>query len=499
VAAAPDDSGAAAVQERPAQSRPKRSKKGAAPVYVAPRRGELPWGELAGSAQAGAQLRDAASQVMDLIETLANPLGSDHPNIQRRKDELIEAVFQRTESVEAIHRTGGPTAAHQVVANGIAHKLRDMRAANIHKGVYGRVAYDAVMQAAICEVEDGNARKADLARVLDVHRSSIYLALERNEKCLKEGEIVMLDPTRKQRSDAAPAETRAAIQNFWAANTRPSPDCRPVAVLKLANGDKATHGIHWQEHSQKDLFELYCEDTENPTVGRELFRLNKPYFVKDPKWSGCLCPTCHVLSLLRDGLEAMLKECVASANKCTCSFCERHRVLHAASKEKGSETSYPPQSSSQLYAAMFCAKKVAANDSGFSGTMPTYELGCLRSHLEGKQASFIDGSGNNPALLDTVPECCPDCAGKFPLSPPPECTFCNATGENTDVSYKKYVAVPRIGRTDASDREDLQVVDVERRVFLESMRAQVSGINAHLLSVPPFRLVVRLGFSFSIR
>ena len=45
--------------------------------------------------------------------------------------------------------------------------------------------------------------------------------------------------------------------------------------------------------------------------------------------------------------------------------------------------------------------------------------------------------------------------------------------------YKHYVKTPRLGTSDKSEREDLQVVDVSRTEFLATLRAQLSEVILH--------------------
>ena len=52
----------------------------------------------------------------------------------------------------------------------------------------------------------------------------------------------MLDPARARRKDATSLADIASIQNFWAAATRPSPDAKPLAVLRTTTGEKVQHG-----------------------------------------------------------------------------------------------------------------------------------------------------------------------------------------------------------------------------------------------------------------
>ena len=141
-----------------------------------------------------------------------------------------------------------------------------------------------------------------VADVMDVHRSTVYRAMEHDDTCVQMGNVIILDPHRARRRDATSLEDIAAIENFWAANTHPSPDRSPVATMTTLEGEKVSHGVHWQEKTVKELYEMFCADSGMPIVGRELFRLNRPYFIRKPQWRGCLCPKCHVMRLLIDGM-----------------------------------------------------------------------------------------------------------------------------------------------------------------------------------------------------
>ena len=452
------------------------------PVYAAAHKGELLWSEYDGHTKPGEALQRAVAQVWKVIDKVANPYNSGHANIAIRRDELICALLDQEEVQATLVRQGRPTVAHQLVADGVAHKLCQMRDAQVHKGEYGRVAYNAVMMAAVAKVEERpEVRRTEIARVLQVHRSTLYLALGRAEKLCDMGNgIVILDPVRARRKDATSLADIASVQNFWAAATRPSPDAKPLAVLRSVAGEKVQHGIHWQEYTTAELFERFSADPDSPSIGRELFRLNRPYFVRKPQWRGSLCPKCHVFRLLREGLIELIEQCVAECNTCTCSFCTTHNAAAAEAKAKSTASvpvNYPPQSSEKLWEAMFCPKQAAPADSGFIGTLPCYELGCQMKYLQGKQMAFIDGTGNNPALLDPVPQPCDKCASRFPLAPPEDCAFiANTTAE---VKYMHYVKTPRLGRTDATDREDLQEVSVSRRDFLDSFNAHLSTTLVH--------------------
>jgi hypothetical protein len=393
MAAAAADPGAAAptaAVTRRASMEGNQGEQASPVVYRETKRGEFLWDDMGGHAVPGQALRQAVSTVWQAIEQAANPAESDHPNIQTKRDELIAALFDRTEVNDAMVRMEKPTLAHQVIADGVSCKLEQMREAHVHKGEYGRVAHNAVMQAAVCRVGKwAKVRILAIAETLRVAASTVYRAVGRDEITVKRGDIVILDPRRKRRKDATSFEDIAAIQNFWASNTRPSPDAKPLAVMRTVDGEKVQHGIHWQEYTGTELYSMFIGNPESPTIGREVFRLNKPYFIRKPVWRGSLCPKCHVWRLMREGLTMLLEMCVDESNSCSCSFCAWHKsaARESARPRTAGEppaVPYPPQSSSRTYEALFCAKKAAPEGSGFNGTMPCY----VRKCLIGKRASL---------------------------------------------------------------------------------------------------------------
>ena len=103
-------------------SLPKRQR--SEPV-VEPKRGELPWEQLDGSAQPGKALQRAAKRIWDEIELVANPNGSDKKrrHIEKRIDQLVAATFNRKEALDSLARMEQPNATHQAVATGVAAKL----------------------------------------------------------------------------------------------------------------------------------------------------------------------------------------------------------------------------------------------------------------------------------------------------------------------------------------------------------------------------------------
>ena len=466
---------AGALDDEEWPSLPKRPR--SEPV-VEPKRGELPWDQLDGSARPGKALHEAAKRIWDEIEAVGNPNGSDKKrrHIEERIDQLVAATFNRKEALDSLARMEQPNATHQAIATGVAAKLQEMRDSSVHRQSLGRLCYDALFAAATAKLPDfPQVSVAQVAGALNVHRNTVYAALDRSEQVAVIGGVVLLDPARAQRKDATSLTTINAIQGFWAGATRASPDKRPIAVMDDGKGGKVTHGIHWQERTLSELYDLYCSDAQNPPVSKEIFRRHKPFFIRKPRWRGCLCPRCHVLRLLIDALCDVLKDCVSEDNKCPCAFCKKHKTL-ATTAATDSELSYPPESATSLSSAMMCPKLEALPESGFTGTMPTYELCCIRNRLEGTQDKFITNKKDNPAELPNPPEKCSKCADKFPLSPPPECQFVK---ENKTVMYKHYVKTPRLGTSDKSEREDLQVVDVTRTEFLATLRSQLSEVILH--------------------
>lgn len=65
-----------------------------------------------------------------MIDKVANPYKSGHANIAIRRDELICALLDQEEVQATLVRQGRPTVAHQLVADGVAHKLCQMRDAS---------------------------------------------------------------------------------------------------------------------------------------------------------------------------------------------------------------------------------------------------------------------------------------------------------------------------------------------------------------------------------
>lgn len=474
--------GAAAplVPQPPAEPRGRRSSASYEPgATLLPVKGQLPYSELGAHGEPSHQLTADTTEIVRLLEQKAGRGGSPPfpAATEQRFDELLSELLSRSEITEALQRAGLPTIAHQAVAVGVSQKLGELRGQHIHQSSYGRVAHNAIFQAAVCKLREYDVPIKLVAEVLGVHRSTIYRAMQRNDTCVQMGEAVILDPHRARRRDATSLEDVAKIENFWAANTRPSPDRSPVATMTTLEGEKVQHGVHWQEKTLKELYELFCEDSSMPIVGREVFRLLRPYFIRKPVWRGCLCPKCHVMRLLIDGLGDLLRACVSDKNTCTCVFCTTHKA--AAVDAKDAKTSYPPETITSLFSACFCPKKEAKPDSGYNGTMPCFDISCVCNRLEGKQKAFIDDTGNNPALLDPVPTACPTCAPKFPLTAPSDCKFLSDESDGCEVSYLHYVKAPRLGRSDASDREDLQEKEVTRLEYLKTCREQLSVTGLH--------------------
>ena len=137
-----------------------------------------------------------------------------------------------------LQRAGLPTVAHQAIAESVSQKLGELRGQHIHQGSYGRVAHNAIFQAAVCKLREYDVPVKLVADVMDVHRSTVYRAMEHDDTCVRRGNVIILDPHRARRRDATSLEDIAAIENFWAANTRPSPDRSPVATMTTLEGEK---------------------------------------------------------------------------------------------------------------------------------------------------------------------------------------------------------------------------------------------------------------------
>ena len=89
--------------------------------------GDEPWDQLGGTAQPGGALQWAVRAVLLQIETVGKPLGSDHPNIEKRIDQLVAAAFQHPQIAASLLREKQPNRAHQAIVDGVAHKLNEMR------------------------------------------------------------------------------------------------------------------------------------------------------------------------------------------------------------------------------------------------------------------------------------------------------------------------------------------------------------------------------------
>ena len=441
--------------------------------------------ELPGTARPGQQLGRAVAAVMAVLIGVAG----QGVNGAGRLAEVVVGMAKNGAVSVALMADGWlqGTPAERVVAQGINQTLAEMREKNLQYTSAGRVAYNAIRGAAVSAIPHHPERGlyAGVADALGIPHQKIGAAIEINKRAhdakVSENCVVMLDPSRKERSDTLPPTTVAAIQLFWAENTRPSPDMKPIAKLTLDNGDEIMHGVHWQEKGLADLYDEYCA-TENPTVGKEKFRQLKPYFVRDPTQQSCLCPDCTVMKNLLEPYRGLVAKAVSGT--CECSFCTFHKgkAARAASAPAADQLRppHPPTSPSKLVSALCCEKPLCPEGSGFSGERyPTHKIGCFRRFLVGKHAAFVDNDKNNPAELPSKPIECATCKPKFQLLPPAECQFLSSSDPDATVTYNHYVSVPRHSGS-ASDRETLRETTVTRPEFVKTFEEHFSKYLLHI-------------------
>ena len=306
-------------------------------------------------------------------------VGGDGPHKNQRIATVVRELLRDSELMQALGESDMATEIHRSIADGVRLQLCVMRNNSVHTDKIGRLIHNELMEAATCNLHTlphGSQRL--LAETLGCDVSSVDRALRRHNERAAPGKITIpiLDPERAAYGEAAGKykkkygpETIAKIQESWANNTRPSPDMCPIAKmlvdkdLPAEEGGVVTHGIHWQECTDREMYDLMKEQF-GELCGLTFFVKQRPYFVRKPKWRGCLCPTCHSQRLL---YEAYTREIISAAanesNECTCEFCAYHKTEHAANR-------LPPSGTTQLLATLFCPKaNVSAHpECGFTAT-----------------------------------------------------------------------------------------------------------------------------------
>ena len=133
-----------------------------------------------------------------------------------RRTELAAAVAALPEIRAAAEKLGQPTIAHKAIACGIDKRLAELRAGNYQHTLMGRTAYNNIVDAAICCIDEhinASDKSGDLtavARILGISDRSLYDLRKRSaELDLR----TLLDPTRETRSDATDEKTIQQITN----------------------------------------------------------------------------------------------------------------------------------------------------------------------------------------------------------------------------------------------------------------------------------------------
>ena len=425
--------------------------------YAEGRRGSLPYSELSDS---------ALSHDVSEIATAILKKGGDEDS---RVADLMCGVCKHQEIGRIMAENDMPTPAHLAIALGIRARLHQLQASFAHLTNMGRLVSGALMEAAVSMIGPAGSTPAAVADALGVHPRTVTRAKVRQLKTATLRGHTLLDPSRAKRCDALPSATAQRVQEFWEAETRASPDMQPVATLVLDStldvddpGYCVQHGIHWQEKSTRDLYALMLEK-DGRLCGRETFRLLRPYFVRKPKWRGCLCPTCHVQRLNQEAMRGLVEEAVKDENVCACRWCTFHR-----GRAQQQPPCLPAASTTKLMAELCCSKMNSTVDSGFtSDTMPCFSRNCFKQHLVGKQQKFIEEK------FPDDHQQCEECVDKYVLYPDASCTFI----VDQEIEHKQYRKVPRF--TGVGDREELQLIKAPALEFIETFRAHCSDYLLH--------------------
>jgi hypothetical protein len=473
--------------------------------------------------------RSAVSDVLGYIEERAGSAA--------HAPQLMCDLVSSKVATAALAAGGMATAVHKAIADGIADKIEAIKHASLHKDSTGRLVYDGILGAAVTGLKYVKHGARNLyAQALGISPRSMYYAREREAKLAHVDGVMLLDPRRARRKDALSVEKIKAIQACWEKETKQSPDKWPSVRLVLEDGTEVWHGIHWQQATDRTIFDLYCADPLNPVVGFTSFRLHKPYFIRKQGFRGCLCPKCHQMWLQLDGFRGVLAEASSQDNKCPCSFCCFHRDAARANDaipESFEKVNYPPESMPRLMQAMFCPKPELRHGSGFKGThYPVHSLNCIKHHLINWEETFVEGADGkanlapasiatrSPKLVernsyrldltgsieyeqqdpddtndrcypckdstrsfschvgdekadDALCKCCGE--GQFPITPPADCEFM----KEGEVTVTEMVSVPRLNGKVNATREEACEKTKSRTDFLLGFKDYLSVYLHH--------------------
>ena len=140
--------------------------------------------------------------------------------------------------------------------------------------------------------------------------------------------------------------------------TQASPEMQQ-ATMKCDDGTILEHPIHYLEDTIEEVYEKFCE-ADGELCSLEYFRLQRPYFVRKPKWRHCLCPDCYKMRLLHDGWLTMVDQARMKTNLCKCDFCtfqqhEQHGPsVPAPAPAAALAPAAAPTSDQQPHVAMVC-------------------------------------------------------------------------------------------------------------------------------------------------
>ena len=155
---------------------------------------------------------------------------------------------------------------------------------NLRPGAYVQGSYDP---------ENRNNIKWT-AQQLHRHVATVRKQIEKigktPERCTDLVDGLLKDPKTTQYTAQVPSEIDKAIADSVAEMQQ--------ATMKCDDGTILEHPIHYLEDTIEEVYEKFCE-ADGELCSLEYFRLQRPYFVRKPKWRHCLCPDCYKMRLLQ--------------------------------------------------------------------------------------------------------------------------------------------------------------------------------------------------------